>query len=304
MRRILTIVLMTTALMAGAAAPVAIAENPYPDVIPLPDGFFPEGIAVGNGHTYYTGSLTDGSIWTGDLRTGEGSVLVPGSPGRLAVGMDFDESSGHLFVAGGFGGTLTVYDTSDGSTVAEVALPGAFVNDVIVSGRTAYVTDSFVPQFFAVSLDNRGVPTGSYATLPLTGDFGFVPGEFNANGIEATQDGSTLIVVSAFLGELYRVDPATGVATLIDLGGAVVNGDGLVLLGKTLYAVEGGKNQITEISLAPDLSSGEVTAALTNPAFDVPTTAARFGNSLYAVNARFSTPPLPTTEYQVVRVTR
>ena len=81
-------------------------------------------------------------------------------------------------------------------------------------------------------------------------------------------------------------------------------GDGLVLAGRTLYAVEGGKNQITEISLAPDLSSGQVTDAITSPAFDVPTTAARFGNSLYAVNARFTTPPTPTTEYQVVRVTR
>jgi hypothetical protein len=304
MRRQLSVVLMTTALLVGAAAPLAIAEDPYPDVIPLPDGFFPEGIAVGNGHTYYTGSLIDGAIWTGDLRTGEGSVLVPGSPGRLAVGMDFDKSSGHLFVAGGPGGGLTVYDTSDGSTVGEVALPGAFLNDVIISGRTAYVTDSFVPQFFAVDLDNRGNPTGSFTTLPLGGDFGFVPGEFNANGIEATKDGSALIIVNAFLGELYRVDPATGDATSIGLGGSVVNGDGLVLAGRTLYAVEGGKNQITEIRLAPDLSSGRVTDAITSPAFDVPTTAARFGNSLYAVNARFSTPPLPTTEYQVVRVTR
>jgi outer membrane protein assembly factor BamB len=304
MRRSLSIVLMTAALLAGGAAPMAIADTPYPDVIPLPNGFFPEGIAVGNGHTYYTGSLADGAIWTGDLRTGEGSVLVPGTPGRLAVGMDFDNSSGNLFVAGGPGGTLSVYDTSDGSTVAEVALPGAFLNDVIVSGRTAYVTDSFLPQFFAVDLDNRGTPTGSYATLPLGGDFGFVPGQFNANGIEATQDGSALIIVNAFLGELYRVDPASGDASLIDLGGSVVNGDGLVLAGRTLYAVEGGKNQITEIRLAPDLSSGQVTEAITSPAFDVPTTAARFGNSLYAVNARFSTPPLPTTEYQVVRVTR
>jgi hypothetical protein len=47
-----------------------------------------------------------------------------------------------------------------------------------------------------------------------------------------------------------------------------------------------------------------VTDALTNPAFDVPTTAARFGSSLYAVNAKFGTPPTPATPYEIVRVDR
>ena len=303
MRRLATIVLMTTALLSSAAAPLAAAET-YPDVIPLPNGFFPEGIAVGHGHTFYAGSLVDGAIWAGDLRNGDGGVLVPGEAGRLAVGMDFDERSGHLFVAGGPGGTLTVYDTADGSTVAEVALGIAgFANDVIVTNGAAYVTDSFIPQIFAIALDNRGAPTGDVETLPLTGDFVAVPG-FNANGVEATQDGSTLFVVNSSTGQLFTVDPATGVATLIDLGGAVINGDGLVLVGRTMYAVVGGANQIVEVSLAADLGSGVVTNVLASPDYDVPTTAARFGNSLYAVNAKFNTAPGPDVPYEVVRVTR
>ena len=84
----------------------------------------------------------------------------------------------------------------------------------------------------------------------------------------------------------------------------MVNGDGLVLIGRTLYAVEGGKNQITEIRLSNDLREGRVVDALTSPAFDVPTTAAQFGRSLFAVNAKFNTPPLPTTPYEIVRVDR
>ena len=56
------------------------------------------------------------------------------------------------------------------------------------------------------------------------------------------------------------------------------------------------------LSAGSTLGEAESLALLAD--FDVPTTAARFGNSLYAVNARFSTPPTPTTEYQVVRVTR
>jgi outer membrane protein assembly factor BamB len=303
MRRLATTLLMTATLVAGAVTPLGAAGHTYPDVIPLPNGFFPEGIAVGHGHTFYAGSLVDGAIAVGDLRNGEVSILVEGTPGTVAVGMDFDESSGHLFVAGGPGGTLTVYDTADGSTVDQLALPGAFLNDVIVAGNTVYVTDSFVSQFFAVSLDRKGVPTGDVAVVPLTGEWVEAPG-FNANGIEATAKGDTLIIVNASTGTLYAVDPASGVATEIDLGGTMVNGDGLVLTGRTLYAVENSKNQITEIRLSPDLASGEITDTITSPAFDVPTTAAKFGSSLYAVNARFSTPPLPTTTYDVVRVDR
>ena len=84
-----------------------------------------------------------------------------------------------------------------------------------------------------------------------------------------------MIVVNSFFGELYTVDPKSGAARVIDTGGAVVNGDGLVLAGHTLYAVEGATNQIIEIALSPRYESGSVVEALTSAAFDVPTTAAR-----------------------------
>jgi hypothetical protein len=106
-------------------------------------------------------------------------------------------------------------------------------------------------------------------------------------------------------GLLYNVDPNTGVATLIDLGGErLQNGDGILLEGKTLYVVQNRLNVIAVIRLDPDLTSGTVVDRITNPAFDVPTTIARFGNALYAVNARFTTPPTPDTTYNVVRVPR
>ena len=57
----------------------------------------------------------------------------------------------------------------------------------------------------------------------------------NANGIDATANGAWLIIVNGTLGTLYRVDPETGEATLIDLGGAnVERGDGILLDNKTL----------------------------------------------------------------------
>ena len=299
------IVTLFLALLMAAAVPAAARSASYPEVIALPGGFFPEGIVIGDGNTAYVGSLVDGAIWKGDLRTGVGTILVPGVAGRLAVGMDLDRSTGNLFVAGGPDGNGYVYDATSGDSVAVVDLvPFGFVNDVIVTKDAAYFTDSFAPQLYVLPLNRNGEIAGPPVTVPLSGDFQFEPGQFNANGIEASQSGETLIVVNSFFGEIYTVDPATGVAAAIDLGGAVVNGDGLVLAGRTLYAVEGGKNQITEIALSPDLGSGAVVDALVSDTFDVPTTAARFGNRLYAVNAKFGTPPLPTTPYEIVRVDR
>jgi sugar lactone lactonase YvrE len=296
---------VSIALVLAFAAPATGEPGPFPDVIELPDGFFPEGIATGNGHTGYVGSLADGAIWRTDLRTGTGELLVSGVEGRIAVGMAFDARTGRLYVAGGPDGNAYVYDAASGDlTAISNLVPFGFVNDVIVTNDAAYFTDSFAPQIYALPLTPSGEIAGDPVTIPLGGDFQFEPGQFNANGIEVTANGRKLIVVNGFFGEIYTVDPSTGVANAIDLGGAVVNGDGLVLAGRTLYAVEGGKNQITKISLAPDLSSGVVVDALISDAFDVPTTAARFGESLYAVNAKFGTVPLPTTPYEIVRVDR
>jgi hypothetical protein len=101
------------------------------------------------------------------------------------------------------------------------------------------------------------------------------------------------------------VDPTSGDATRIDLGGdAVPNGDGLLLTGRTLYVVQNFLNQIAVVQLDPGLASGEIQRVITDPRFDIPTTVADFGASLYVVNARFSTPPTPDTEYTVVKVSK
>src|SRR5574341_1743139 len=65
-------------------------SQPFPEVIALPNGFAPEGIALGRGSRFFVGSLVDGRIFAGDLRTGQGAVLVPAQAGRIAVGMSFD----------------------------------------------------------------------------------------------------------------------------------------------------------------------------------------------------------------------
>ena len=289
-------------LVIALLVPITVLASgqPYPDIIPLPDGFRPEGIAVGKGHTFYTGSLANGAIYRGDLRTGEGGIQEE----RLAVGMNFDERSSNLFVAGGTSGEAYVYNGSTGEELALYTLGTGFINDVIVTRQAAYFTNSFAGEFYRLPLGPRGAlpAQADVQTIPLSGDWVQDSG-FNANGIEASANGKNLIIVNSGRGELYKVDPLSGHAVLIDLGGAdVVTGDGLVRRGASLFVVQNRLNQIAEIALAPDWGSGEVVELLTHPSFDVPTTAATFGNALYAVNARFGTPPEPNTSYDAVRV--
>jgi len=84
----------------------------------------------------------------------------------------------------------------------------------------------------------------------------------------------------------------------------VASGDGILLDGRTLYVVQNFFNRIAVVELDPHLSSGSVVASITNPDFDIPTTVAEHGASLYAVNARFLTPPGPDVAYDVVRIAK
>lgn len=274
----------------------------FPDTIPLPTGWQPEGIATGAGTSIYAGSLATGDIYKADLRTGAGEVLVDAAAGRIAVGMKVDR--GLLYVAGGPTGQAYVYDASTGDEVSVLALaaPGAFVNDVTVTRNAAYFTNSGAPVIYRVALDNTGVPTGDVETIALTGDWQQVPG-FNANGIAATANGDALIVINSSLGMIYAVDPTSGEATAIDTGGASLTfGDGIVLQGTTLFVVRNRINQVDELRLSPDLTSATVVDTVIDPDFRVPTTLALQGSRLYAVNARFGTPDPGTADYEIVLV--
>ncbi len=77
-------------------------------------------------------------------------------------------------------------------------------------------------------------------------------------------------------------------------------------VGKHLYVVQNSLNRIAVIELQPNLSSGAVMEYLSSPFFRFPTTAASFGDALYAVNARFDEippgQPAPDDTFEAVRV--
>jgi hypothetical protein len=82
----------------------------------------------------------------------------------------------------------------------------------------------------------------------------------------------------------------------------VPNGDGILLLGRTLYVVQNQQNQVAVIALDRALASGRVVARLSDPDFAVPTTIDDLGKRLYAVNARFGIPNPDSEAYQVVQL--
>jgi sugar lactone lactonase YvrE len=277
----------------------------FPDLIRLPEGFGPEGIAVGNGHTFFVGAVAGrlGEILTGDLRTGEVTQLVAPT-GRPVTGMKFDSRSKLLFVSGAGSGRGTVYDTASGAEVVffQFQTGGTFINDVVVTREAAYFTDTTRALLYRVALDERGVPSDGFTIIPLPMGPTTCGGTGRTNGIVADPSGKHLIVVHSSEGQLYLVDTGTLSATPIDLGGErVCNGDGLLLDGKTLYVVQNQLNRVAVVQLTPDFFSGTIERFITepftsNPATKVPTTIAEFGNSLYAVTAGFAA---PTPDYVV-----
>lgn len=306
---------LVTPLLSAAIVSLLVAPafaDPRPSSIPIPDDFQPEGIAVGEGNTFYVGSLVDGDIYRGDLRSGEGALFVDVED-RLAAGMRVDEARDWLVVAGGPTGHAWVYDTGDGSTVADLVLGPAgatFSNDVAITRDALYFTDTLSPRIYKVPIEADGT-FGATQPITVTGPAG-ATGGLGLNGIDSTNRG-WLIVNHTDLGILALVDPVTGVSTQIPLSGpALVPGtlDGLQLEGHTAWVVQNFANSVAKVRLSPDLTSGEVVDVITSDLFRVPSTVARHGSTLALVNSRFDVglpPPFgpgapPGTDFDVVQI--
>lgn len=301
------------ALAPVPASTMAASAPSYPSVIALPDDFAPEGIATVN-HRFFSGSLIDGDIYRGSLRSGEGSIFIDVSE-RQSLGLKVDRRHHLLFVAGGFNGHGYVYDLRTGADVADFAFgtPGAsLVNDVVVTRSAAYFTETFGPYLYKVPIGADG-SLGSAETITVTGPASVaVPGTFGINGIDATANGRTLFVCHTDLGKLFTVDPVTGASNEITItSGSLLPGtlDGILRVGHNLWVVQNFANVVSRVHLSPHWSTGAVTATVTNDAFQVPTTVARHGKRLVVVNAKFDLgfpPPIgpgapPGTPFEAVQ---
>jgi sugar lactone lactonase YvrE len=309
-RQALTGLTATAAItvLAGPSRAAAASSNSelFPTVIPLPDNWLPEGIAIGDQPFAYFGSRAHGSIYRANLVTGEGRPLPMPGPGTPAVGLKIDRWH-RLFVAGGTAGNGRVVDAGSGRILVsyQFTTDTSFINDVVLMPEAAYFTDSRSAVLFVLPLGSDGSPPGpdGFERLTLSGDdLVIVPGATNLNGIAPTPDGAALLVIQSNTGMLFRADPSSGATTLVDLGGeSLPNGDGLLLDGETLYAVQNRLNLVAVVRMSPDGRSGEVRGRVGSELFDVPTTVAKFGDRLYLPNARFGAVP-PATTFTAVAI--
>ncbi|MEV4006974.1 superoxide dismutase [Actinomadura sp. NPDC049753] len=313
-RTISAVLVFGLAAATGAPAHAADARGGtavYPTTIRLPDGFQPEGIAIGPGPVAYVGSMADGSVYRADLRTGAGAVLGRG-PGTPALGLKSD-GRGRLFVAGGTGGDARVLDARTGRVLASyrLATGPSFVNDVTITQGAAWFTDSTNPVLYKLPLAGGRLPSAA-VRIPLTGDLVYQGGPdspgsagFNANGITPTPDGRGLLVVQSNTGGLFRVEP-TGETRRVNLHGeSLPEGDGLLLRGRTLYAVQNRLNTVAVVRLDAEGTDGRVVRRVTDARLALPTTVAAFGSRLYLPNIRFfATGPTPDVSYNAVAIPR
>ncbi len=298
---------VTASAVAAAAvlATVAPAHAYHQEFqIVLPGAISAEGIASGSGSTFYASDLFSGDIFRGDIRQGVAEKFIDNPPGRNAVGLRVDVAARLLFAGGGFDGKGYVYDTNTGATLVtyQFSTAPSLINDVALTRAGAWFTNSFQPELYFVPITN-GHP-GPFTTLHLSGPAAALSGFINNNGIQATADGSTLVVAHSSSGALNVVNPKTGASRTIH-GLSLPNVDGILMKGRTLYAAQTFVNQLAEVRLSGDLTSGSVRKVITSSLFEVPTTVARFGDRLAAVNAKFDTGFPPTaTSFEVVVVDR
>jgi sugar lactone lactonase YvrE len=286
----LLVLLLPMALPAVASAPSR------DDVIVLDGATSAEGIAAGEETTFYAGELLTGDIFRGDIGDGKAKRFIDAPDGRMAVGMKADIRNDLLFVAGGANGKAYVYNTKTGDDVKEYDLAPGFINDVTLTPDGAWFTNSAAPELYFIPV-SRGGKLGKaddVETLKVGGEAGepLQPGQFGFNGIAAAEDDDVLIVAHTQNQALYAVDRDTGESSRIE-GPDLKFVDGILVKGDTVWAVQNRANQISRLELCDDLSSFTVEDVITSKHFDIPTTVARFGDTLAAVNAQFMRPASP-----------
>ncbi|WP_225805322.1 SMP-30/gluconolactonase/LRE family protein [Streptomyces sp. NK15101] len=291
----LTATVLLTAL-AGAPGPAAARDLPDTYVVSHEPGVLPEGITVTPDGTLYVSSDGRGTLYRG--RVGEPDLTpfpargLEDRPSTLGVHTD---RRGRVLSVGG--ATLAVHDRHGRLLARRTAEDGPLgaprLNDLAVTKDAVYVTDWANPVIHRAEI--RGSTLGPLEPwLDIRSAFPQFPARYwLLNGIVADESGTTLLVASNGTEAVWRVDTATREVGRLDLGDQSFGADGMVLRGRTLYAVlnYGAPHGVYIARLDEELRTGTVTHRLTDGPFDLPTTLAKHGCRLYVVNSQLDEPP-------------
>lgn len=272
-----------------------------------PEGSRFEGIGVDRRQRrFYVSETTGGEIHRGDVLTGRTREWKPaGADGRAtARGITVDRQ-GRVYVAGGPNGIgssapdLWVYDRH-GNLEAKLraGVDDAFLNDVAIGpDGAAYFTDSNSPQLFRVAKE-RG--TWRVTTWADAGDTIETQEGFNLGGIVLSANRRSFVVAQGNTGDLWRIGVHSRRATHIETGGAnLLNADGLVRRGQTLYVVRNVDRKLARLRLGGDSREAALVSARTTDQDRVLTTAEFARGRLLAVDSKFDE-TTPNPPYEVV----
>ncbi|GAA1887219.1 twin-arginine translocation signal domain-containing protein [Streptantibioticus ferralitis] len=304
------------AVVGAAATPTWAAEHhrqtQWPTTLNLPDGLHPDALAIGRLPFAFFGSLLTAAIYRANLATGQGEFIFQGlGSGHNAIGLGLDRF-GRLFIGGGWGRTITVMDGLTGAvlkTYEGLGTASTCVNLATVTPEAAWFTDGFNGVLFGVPFGPGGTlpEQDGIVTLPLTGEWQQSQNHWQITGagIAASPDGRALLVINQYVdgGTLFRVDPRTGDARRVPVGGAKFpTTNGIAVSDRTMYAPS--QTDLAVVRLSPDGASGDLVRRITDPRFDTPSAVAPYRDRLYLTNSRFPLPPTPTTAYNAVAVPR
>lgn len=256
------------------------------------------GSLSGNGGTIYRGTIDDPTV----------RVFIPGAPGLEAVGLTV--ARGRLYVAGGFSGSVRVYDIATKGLVASFGNFGAgMLNDLVVTKNgDAFVTDSFVPVLWRITSAQVAAGGGAPEGIPLDPEieWDFSPFAFNLNGIVALNGGRWLIVVQSSTGKLFRIDldqDAPLGRSIHQVAVEPLFGDGLLLDQGHLVVVTFAPAALNFVKLDDKATRGTVVERRIPdvPFLFDPSTVARARNFYLVVNADFTT---STTPFKVIGLSR
>lgn len=289
--------------------------------------YFPEGIAVDEGGTFYVGSVAHGTITRASLSDGTLATPFDTSGMQAAVGMLVHD--GALWVCNSSPSTgdvaeVVAFELEGGSELVRHPFPSdagnehgvGFCNDLCFDADgNLYATDSFgdaatnpdgVRRSRIVRVPAADVMTPGSAETWLEHDDFEVPADaFGLNGIDA--DGaSRLFVVRSDGGRIFEIpiesDGSAGEPVVLETSEPLASGDGLKLSGDSLLLVQ--SSTLTRVALA----DGEVTPITgAELATEFLTTFALFGSAAWVVEGQLDhllglDPTPPDLPFRVVRV--
>ncbi|MGV8849354.1 MAG: SMP-30/gluconolactonase/LRE family protein [Propionibacteriaceae bacterium] len=299
----------TTASAHGGERPTTFSLTGDP-VVGATGGSKFEGIGLDERTgAFYVSEVTGGEIHRGQVSRADTAQWLDGdgTDGRFtARGVTVDDA-GRVYVAGGPNAIdhpgapdLWVY-SQDGRllTALRTGVPNAFLNDVAIGpDGAAYFTNSNAPQVFRVAKKGGvwSVKTWADATGTITTSAGF-----NLGGIVVSPDRRSLVVAQGNAGKLWRFDLRSRGVSPIDIGDAnLVNADGLVLQGRTLWVVRNFSRVLTTLHLGPNAATARLVSEQPTDPDRVFTTAKFAQGRLLLVDSKFDENPVGLPPYQVV----